>query len=240
MPILTESKVKKLLKTTDMKKSKILLLESGTIITPAAKSYLTGIKVEFQEKEEEKPKVEFPIPNETRHEHSTDRNVYPVVEQKKELAQNHFTFVWNNHVECLISDFLSAQQVSFENQQKDLIPELDKMIQVLKDFRKMDFCKNYWLKYGVDEEGFRKRREKESSYSPVTFIPSYSDGREVVMFYRLYTQVNSFQIHASKWLQPYLNSEEYFLMLEGCRWMADYIWSLMIGEKEKNVKRGKL
>lgn len=235
MAILTENKIRKLLRTTDLKATKILCLEPGTIITPAAKGYLNGVTVTYCEQVEKPTESEIALGTHPSEVVTAVSNPIPV-STRNEPAGNQITWSWNIQVELLISEVLAGQQLSFKLKQDQLTQDLKPVLDVLRDFRKLDFCNDYWSHYQVEKEKYSQEiAKRETAYSPEDYIPSYSD-EEAVMIYQLYTKVRHLQITAYSCMQAYLLFDDFYCLLEGCRWMAEYLWILMIRKIEDNNK----
>ncbi|UJF15311.1 hypothetical protein LZ578_10085 [Jeotgalibaca sp. MA1X17-3] len=235
MAILTESTIRKLLRTTDLKQTKVLHLEPGTIITPSAKSYLNDITVIYRNLLEE---VEGSAHETIDQIDTTKDSLKSYNRQGQEVAHNHFTLSWNIKLEKLLSTVLFGQQLSHTKKEIQLTAELDTIVTVLEDFRRLIFYENYWEKCHIDEEKFGKQFDKiKEQFSPGTFIPKYTDGEVVLMLYGLYTDVRELELYASSCFQNYLLFDDYCGLVERCRFMAEYIWSLMINRIEGNGRR---
>lgn len=239
MAILTESKIRKLLKTTDLKETKTLRLEPGTIITPSAKGYLNDITVIYGSQVEEPPTPASVEPVNNHTEQPSKNHFRQINRLGHEVVHNHFSFQWNIKVEKVISTILEGQHVSYAHQQTGLIADLDNLLQMLQDFRKLVFRGNYWERFHIEEEAFEQEVEQRNQlFSQHSFIPKYSDGELVLMLYRLYIEVRELELHASSCLQPYLLYDEYCSLMEQFLFMKEYVWVLMIREIDGRNKGG--
>lgn len=236
MAILTESKIRKLLRTTDLKESKVLILEPGTLITPSAKSYLNDVTIVYRNHSEveEVAKVMQPTSQ------PTIARINPLQitnQQGHEVAYNHVTFSWNVKIECLIGDVLVSQQLSHEKNKNTLPNDLAILLPILQAFRQLNFSEDNWSRYQNEKKTISPTSSmNKESFRPDNFIPAFTDGEVALFLYRLYTHVRMLEVDASSYLQSYLLFEEYCQLINGCRWMADYIWLLMIQELEEDSK----
>ena len=57
------------------------------------------------------------------------------------------------------------------------------------------------------------------------------------MLYGLYTDIRELEWHASSCFQNYLLFDEYCGLVERCRFMAEYVWFLMINQIEGSGRR---
>lgn len=221
MAILTENNIRKLLRTTNLKETKVLVLEPGTIITPSAKSYLTDVKVIYEEQSDPVPveKAEEPVVCQA-----------PIIRDES-LLHPQFSLNWKIKVEQVIGEVLYAQQISLQQQNRGLITELDSVLNVLQDFRQLRFYENDSVHYQMDPGKY----PQADFYSSDTFLPNYTDGEVALMVYRLYTQIRNLQVEASNF-QTCLPFEEYYRLIKACRFLADYVWMLMIQEIEESNK----
>lgn len=236
MAILTESTIRKLLRTTDLKKTKVLNLEPGTIITPSAKSYLNDITIVYQDLLEEVTEEalgDFVVDTELSKKDSSKTHN----RKGQEVVYPHFTLSWCVKLEKLLSTVLLGQQLSQTEGKVSLTEELDILLTILHDFRGLVFCENYWEKSHINEEKFEEQFEKVNEQFPLgTFLPKYTDGEVVLMLYSLYADVRELELHASSCFQMYLLFDEYCSLIERCRFMAEYVWFLMINQIEGNSK----
>ena len=127
MAVLTESKIRKLIKTPEVQASKRLVLEPGTIITPSAKSYLTNIKVEYRERE-------------TVFEEDTREDV--PVKVAVSVRNNRATQQWHHVLDKLTSKLLFDQKYAASLKENDVLARLGFLIETLQDYKKMDFLGN--------------------------------------------------------------------------------------------------
>lgn len=236
MAILTESTIRKLLRTTDLKQTKILYLEPGTIITPSAKSYLNEIKIVYRNLLKE---GEEPARNSVGEIESAKKDpLKSFNRQGQEVTYNHFTLSWSIKVEKMMSTVLLGQQLSHSKKEIQLTAELDTIVTVLQDFRRLMFRENYWEKCHIDEDKFEEQLEKvKDQFSPGSFIPKYTEGEVILMLYGLYTDIRELELQASSCFHNYLLFDEYCGLVERCRFMTEYVWSLMINRIEGNGRR---
>lgn len=239
MAILTESKIRKLLKTTDLKETKILRLEPGTIITPSAKGYLNDITVVYDDLPIEKTSS-VSIEKEEPPKETLRANPFRIVNRLgQEVFATHYSLHWNVQVEKLISTILEGQHLGYTLQQTELIADMDNLLQILQDFRKFSFSEDYWERFHLREADFLQEVEQRNQhFSPYSFLPKYSDGEVVLMLYRLYTQVQELGLYGSTQLHMYLPYEAYGCLLERCHFLQEYVWVLMIRQVEGANKGG--
>lgn len=213
MAILTESKIRKLLKTTNLTSTKELVLEPGTIITPSAKSYLTDITIRFQDEiVEEEPAVELPI------------QVKPTTEPK----ENRISKAWRVEVDQVIVSIIQKQKVFHQQNKAVQVAELAVVLNILTDLRKMNTAENYEIAKTFEQT----LREVQDKYPKATFIPSYDANEGSLHFYECYVQLRALELAAHKQLGDYLLEEELTQLASHCRLLIDYAWLLMAQQLE--------
>lgn len=206
MAVLTESKIRKLMKTADFKENKRLVLEPGTIITPSAKSYLTNVKIEYQ-------KVGV-APETDSVEDVTVKVVQPV-------KSNRATLQWQLALDQLSSKLLFDQQYFESINKKELIIQVDLWIQTLQDFKYMNVT---------------VKNQEAQDDSKDNFVPHYTEEETVLRLYARYLDVKELELEKIACLNDYLLMDEYHALISNCRMIANDIWLTMIHQIEGKSK----
>lgn len=218
MAVLTESKIRKLIKTPEVQASKRLVLEPGTIITPSAKSYLTNIKVEYRERE-------------TVFEEDTREDV--PVKVAVSVRNNRATQQWHHVLDKLTSKLLFDQKYAASLKENDVLARLGFLIETLQDYKKMDFLGNHYF----EEDSLSLEVQNWSeTYSQESFIPTYLDEELVLRLHARYLDARELEIQGINSLRDYLLVEEFHALSRSCRAMANDIWLMMIRKIETNNK----
>ncbi len=220
MAVLTESKVRKLLKTSDFKASKCLVLEPGTIITPSARSYLTNIKIEYRKEAEAIPEVN--VAEEIQ------------VQTSKPVKNNRATQQWHLVLNQLTSKLLFDQNYLSSINENDIVAKLDFLIQTLQAYKEMDFLRNTYFE--EDSLSLEVQNWNET-YSQESFTPHYTNEEIVLRLYARYVDVRELEIQGTACLHDYLFIEEYHALIRSCRAMANDIWLTMVHKIEDNKER---
>lgn len=224
MAILTESKIRKLLKTTDLKQTKQLVLEPGTIITPSARGYLNDMTIIYGDEEPQDSKSEAPA-----------ESALPIqVKPKLDRKENRIAKNWRLEVDKQLSFILQKQVQGFQQNRMELVAELAVIVTILKDLREMDGDGSYTI-----AESFGSTvQEVQEKYSQLTYIPAYTAGEWVIQFYDCFIQMRTLENQAEQQLQTYLLDEEYQKITSHIRLLIDYTWLLMVKQIETKNKGG--
>lgn len=221
MAILTESKIKKLLKTTDLKETKYLVLEPGTIITPSARGYLNGISIHYEEA--------VPVT------HQTEEPDLPIqVLPKTEYKENRISKKWRLEVDKLLNVTVQKQYEAYRQQKNEQVAELAVIVTILKDLRNLDVESAYTI-----AESFGSTvTEVQEQYPQMTFIPTYTAGEWALYFYDCVVQLRVLEVQADIQLRDYLLDTEFQKLNDHLRLLIDYAWLLMVKQHETKSKGG--
>lgn len=243
MAILTESKIKKLLRTTKLKETKLLVLEPGTVITPSAKEYLKDITIEYMEIPESsdtKEKEEtFPM---TQLEVSEPKNVENIQEtlmydnrKKQKMWKSHLTY--QVKIDIIISHILTLQKKSHHIGKMELVGALNTILIVVKTIAteilasdKLDLVQEIekWLE--------DKKSYVASLYPEGSFIPTYKDEEYVIDLFELHAYLQELEYFIAKEMKEILTSEDYINCISIVTILKDYCWILMVQSKENSLE----
>ena len=236
--VLTESKIKKLLRTTDFKINKQLLLEEGTIITPSAKEYLNGISVTYREVPINQQLKSLNISD------TADNLSQPLpsnLDNVGEFDINYYQVVWENHIYSIISEIVYIQKTCNDENNVEVIKRLNDLITILLEFKDFHFKKANNLLLKVSEDKTTKEISISGSTSSMdTIIPSYTDSKASVLLFRLYTQLNALHIYTADNFRRYFSMEDYKFMSGICFRLAEAALLISRQEVSNNDKRGNL
>lgn len=182
--VITEAAVRKEIHALE---GKVYLVPSGKILSPAAKEYLNQQKIEIVKEEPEmwgKP------------EHMTH------LDGKTLVPKDHPRIVFRGKLDSLQSNIILTQTLLAESgSPKQLIEELEKIIQVLMEVMRCDVSGEQ-----VKETGFLGLSHAElraQSHDPEKYyqikqmiMPNYSMGKPYVLINRLRTAVRETEVSA--------------------------------------------
>lgn len=231
MAILTESKIKKLLRTTKLKETKFLILEPGTVITPSAKEYLRDITIEYmeipEESEIENQEAAFPM---SQLEVSEAENIKEQKAWKSHLA-------YQGKFDIIISHILTLQKKSHHIGKMELVGALNTILVIVQTMTmetlasdKLDLIQEIenWLE--------DKKSYVASLYPEGSFIPTYKDEEWVIDLFKLHGYLQELEHFISKEMKGFLKSEDYINCISIVTILKDYCWVLMVQSKENSVK----
>lgn len=213
MAILTESKIKRLLRTTDLKETKLLVLEPGTVITPSAKEYLKGITIEYMK-----------IPEATS----------PMAQWKSQL-----TYQFRIKINIAISHIVTLQKKSHDMGNTELVVALNTILMVVKTLT-METLASYRLELVQEIEKLLKDKKPyvDSIYPEDSYVPTYKDEECVIALFELHAYLQDLEHFIAKEMKEGLKYEDYIKGISMADTLKDYCWVLMVQMIESSVKQG--
>lgn len=213
MAILTESKIKRLLRTTNLKETKLLVLEPGTVITPSAKEYLKGITIEYMK-----------IPEVTS----------PMAQWKSQL-----TYQFRIKINIAISHIVTLQKKSHDMGNTELVVALNTILMVVKTLT-METLASYRLELIQDIEKLLKDKKPyvDSVYPEDSYVPTYKDEECVIALFELHAYLQDLEHFIAKEMKEGLKYEDYIKCISMAATLKDYCWFLMVQMIESSVKQG--
>ncbi len=213
MAILTESKIKRLLRTTNLKETKLLVLEPGTVITPSAKEYLKGITIEYMK-----------IPEATS----------PMAQWKSQL-----TYQFRIKINIAISHIVTLQKKSHDMGNTELVVALNTILMVVKTIT-METLASYRLELVQEIEKLLKDKKPyvDSIYPEDSYIPTYKDEECVIALFELHAYLQDLEQFIAKEMMEGLKYEDYIKGISMAATLKDYCWVLMVQMIESSVKQG--
>lgn len=213
MAILTESKIKRLLRTTNLKETKILALEPGTVITPSAKEYLKGITIEYMKT----PEATSPMP------------------QWKSQLNYQFRFKIN----IAISHIVTLQKKSHDMGNTELVVALNTILIVVKTIT-METLASYRLELIQEIEKLLKDKKPyvDSIYPEDSYVPTYKDEECVIALFEIHAYLQDLEHFIAKEMKEGLKYEDYIKSISMAATLKDYCWVLMVQMIESSVKQG--
>ena len=243
MAILTESKIKKLLRTTKLKETKFLVLEPGTVITPSAKEYLKDITIEYMEIPEESEirnqEATFPM---TQLEVSEAENVKGIQEtlmcndgKGQKMWKSHLTY--QIKIDIIISHILTLQKKSHHIGKTELVGALNTILTVVKTMA-MEILASDQLDLVQEIEKWLEDKKSyvASLYPEGSFIPTYKDEECVIALFELHAYLQELEHFIAKEMKEILTSEDYINCISIVTILKDYCWILMVQSKESSVE----
>lgn len=217
MAILTESKIKRLLRTTNLKETKILVLEPGTVITPSAKEYLKGITIEYK----------IPESSETKNQETT----FPVT--------SHLTYQFRIKINIAISHIVTLQKKSHDTGNTELVVALNTILMAVKTIT-METLASYRLDLVQEIEKLLKDKKPyaDSMYPEDSYVPTYKDEECVIALFELHAYLQELEHFIAKEMKEDLKFEDYIKCNSIAAAVKDYCWVLMVQMIENSVKQG--
>lgn len=221
MAILTESKIKRLLRTTNLKETKILALEPGTVITPSAKEYLKGITIEY---------MKIPEVSETKNLEAT----FPVTQWKSQL-----TYQLRIKINIAISHIVTLQKKSHDMGNTELVVALNTILMVVKTMT-METLASYRLELVQEIEKLLKDKKPyvDSIYPEDSYVPTYKDEECVIALFEIHAHLQDLEHFIAKEMKEGLKYEDYIKGISMAATLKDYCWVLMVQMIESSVKQG--
>ncbi len=245
MTILTESKIKKLLRTTKLKETKFLVLEPGTVITPSAKEYLKDITIEY---------MGIPEASETKSQEATSPTTQLKVSEPKNakniqeilmynngngqrMWKSHLTYQFKIKIDIIISHILTLQKKSHHIGKMELVEALNTILIIVKTISMETLAPEM-----IDQvkEIERLSEDKKlyiaSLYPEGFFIPTYKDEECVLALFELHAHLQELEHFIAKEMKEILVFEDYINSISIATILKDYCWILMVQSKEKSVE----
>lgn len=237
MAILTESKIKKLLRTTKLKETKSLVLEPGTVITPSAKEYLKNITIEYMEisktSETKNQKATFPM---TRLKIDEPQNIK---KNGQEIWKSHLAYEFKIKVDITISHILTLQKKCHHIGNMGLVEALNRILMVVKTISietlvsdKLDLVQE------IEKLLEDKKTYGSSLYPQDSFIPTYQDKKCVIALFELHAHLQDLEHFIAKEMKEIGSFEKYLNCISIVTILKDYCWILMVQSKENSVELG--
>ncbi len=245
MAILTEKKIKKLLRTTKLKETKFLVLEPGTVITPSAKEYLKNITIEYmeiqKESETKKQEVTFPMTQLKVNEPKNIKNIQDILIYNngngQEIWKSHLIYQFKIKLDITISHILTLQKKSHHIGKIELVEALDTILMVVKTILmetlvldKLDLVQE------IEKLLEDKKRYVVSLYPQGSFIPTYKDEEYVIDLFELHAYLQELEHFIAKEMKDILIFEDYINYISIATILKDYCWILMVQSKENSVE----
>ncbi|WP_353097287.1 hypothetical protein [Tissierella praeacuta] len=242
MAILTESKIKKLFRTTRLKETKSLVLEPGTIITPSAKEYLKDITIEYMEipetSETKNQEATFPM---TQLKVSEPKNIQEVLiydnGKGQKMWRSHLTYQFKIKIDIIISRILTLQKKSHHIGKIELVEALNTILIVVKTISMEILASD---KLDLVQEIERLLEDKKpyvaSLYPEDSFIPTYKDEECVIALFELHSYLRELEHFIAKEMKEILTFEDYINCISTLTILKDYCWILMVQSKENSVE----
>jgi len=241
MAILTEIKIKRLLRTTKLKETKFLVLEPGTVITPSAKEYLKDITIEYMEiAEASKSKNQeetFPITKLKVNAPQNAKNIQEVLinnnGNEQEIWKSHLTYQLRIKIDIITSYILTLQKKSHHIGKMELVEALNTILMVVKALSmetlpsdKSDLVKE------IEKLLEDKNPYVDSVYSGGSFIPTYKDEERVIALFELHAYLQELEHFIAKEMKGSLTFDYYTNCIFIATILKDYCWILMVQLKE--------
>ena len=213
MAILTESKIKRLLRTTNLKETKLLVLEPGTVITPSAKEYLKGITIEYMKKPEA---------------------TSPMAQWKSQL-----TYQFRIKINIAISHIVTLQKKSHDMGNTELVVALNTILMIVKTIT-METLASYRLELVQEIEELLKDKKPyvDSIYPEDSYVPTYKDEECVIALFEIHAYLQDLEHFIAKEMKEGLKYEDYIKGISMAATLKDYCWVLMVQMMENSVKQG--
>ena len=228
MAILTESKIKRLLRTTKLRETKFLVLEPGTVITPSAKEYLKDITIEYMVI----PEATFPMTQVKVKEPQDAKNVQKVLindnENEQEIWNRHLTNQFRAKIDIIISYILILQKKSHNIGKMELVESLNTILMVVKTISmetlfsdKSDIAKEI-------KNLLKDNNPYFSRYPEGSFIPTYKDEECVIDLFELHAYLQEIEHFITKEMKEHLTFENYTNQISIVTILKGYCWILMV------------
>ncbi|WP_304341667.1 hypothetical protein [Metaclostridioides mangenotii] len=245
MAILTESKIKRLLRTTKLKETKFLVLEPGTVITPSAKEYLKDITIEYMEipeaSETKNQEAALPMPQLKINKPQDEKNIQDVLVYMNGNGQvmwkSHLTYQFRIKIDITISHILNLQKKSHYLGKMELVEALNTILMVVKTIT-METLASYRLDLVQEIERLLEDKKPyvASIYPEGSFIPTYKDEECVIALFELHAYLQELEHFIAKEMKESLIFEDYIKCISIANILKDYCWVLMVQMKENSVK----
>ena len=245
MAILTENKIKRLLRTTKLKETKFLVLEAGTVITPSAKEYLKDITIEYMEileaSETKNQEETFPMIQLKVNEPPNAKNIQEILIYNngngQEMWKSHLTYQFRIKIDITISHILTLQKKSHHIGKMELVEDLNTILKVVKTIS-MDTLASDKLDLVQEIEKLLKDKNPyaTSLYPEGTFIPTYKDEECVIDLFELHAYLQELEHFIAKEMKESLTFEDYINCISIATILKDYCWILMVQLKENSVE----
>lgn len=245
MAILTESKIKKLLRTTELKETKYLVLEPGTVITPSAKEYLKDITIEYVEMTEESramnQEITLPTGELKIDERLDSKGIQELLIYKdangQEIWKSQLIYQFKIKIDLIISRILTLQKKSQHVDDIELIESLNRILMIIKtipiDALALDKMEMVEEIVKIVED---KRPYAMSLYPESIFIPDYKEEECVIALFELHAYLQELEHFIAKEMKDSLRFENYINYISIMTVLREYSWILMIQSKENSIE----
>jgi ethanolamine utilization cobalamin adenosyltransferase len=247
MAILTESKIKRLLRTTNLKETKFLVLEPGTVITPSAKEYLKDITIEYMKTPEASEtktlEAAFPMTQLNVNEPQNVKNIQDVLIYTNGNGQvmwkSHLTYQFGIKINITISRIVALQKKSHCIGNTELAEALNTILMAVKTIT-METLASYRLDLVQEIEKLLEDKKQyiDSIYPEGSFIPTYKDEECVIALFELHAYLQELEHFIAKEMKEGLRFEDYIKCISIATTLKDYCWFLMVQMIENSVKQG--
>lgn len=250
MAILTEGSIKRLLRTTELKETKHLVLEPGTVITPSAKEYLKNISIEYAEipgiEETKKEEAALPITPMLRlkeNEPKVSKNIEEVLLFKsgngQKMWKSHFAYQFKIKIDIATSHILSLQKRSYSIGKTELTEALNTILMLIKTMSRETLTSDKLnLVQEIDNLLEEKKPYFAGLYPEGSFIPTYKDEECAVALFEIYAYLEEIEHLIAKEMKEVLAFEDYINRISIAGILKDYCWILMVQSKENSKELG--
>lgn len=247
MAILTEGKIKKLLRTTKLKETKFLVLEPGTVITPSAKEYLKDIIIEYMEipesSETNNKEATLPMTQLKVNEPQNSKKIQEVLIYNngngQEMWKSHLTYKLRIKIDIILSHIITLQKKSHNLGKIELVEDLNTILMVVQtismdtsDSDKLDMVEE------IEKLLEDKKSKAASIYQEGFFVPTYKDEECVIDLFELHAYLQELEHFIAKEMKETLTFEDYINYISIATILKDYCWILMVQFKENSVELG--
>lgn len=241
MAILTESKIKKLLRTTKLKETKFLVIEPGTVITPSAREYLKDITIEYADiaetseaknQETTSPKTQLKI-NESKNTRNIHEDLICNNGSGQETWKNHLSYQFKIKIDITISRIVTLQKKSHNIGKMELVESLNTILMIVKAIS-IETLLSYRLELVQKIEKLleEKKSYSVSLYPEGIFIPTYKDEDCVIALFELHAYLQELEYFIAKEMKEILKFEDYINYISIATSLKDYCWILIVQTKE--------
>lgn len=237
MAVLTESKIKKLLRRTELKETKSLVLEPGTVITPSAKEYLKDITIRYMKVAEaceiENQETRLPRKESKIDKIRNEKGIQEVLIYKdgngKEMWKNQSTYQFKTKIDIIISRILILQKKSQHMGNMELVEGLNNILMV---FKSISIEKKLELVEEIESLLKEKNPYSVSSYLQDSFIPTYKDEEYIIALFELHAHFKELEYFIANGMKESLSFENYINYMSIATILKEYCWILMVKFKE--------
>ena len=233
MAILTESKIKRLLRTTKLRETKFLVLEPGTVITPSAKEYLKDITIGYTEI----PEAAIPITQLKVNEPNNPKSIQEVLiynsENGQEALKSHLNYQFRIKIDIIISRILTLQKKSHHIGRMGLVEGLNTTLMLVKTISMETLASDKTDQVKEIEKLLEDKNPYLSGIYPEgSYIPTYKDEECVIALFELHAYLQELEHFIAKEMKESLAIDYYTNYIFIATILKDYCWILLVQLKE--------